>query len=174
MDDESIKLVAAGNDLTTEVNQRDALVHRADALAASYRVEWANINRVTDSGQKETSETAIHLNGLTPGATYNVSVTPLSGPLVGIKQQSSLTTQTISPNKSARLNFAKSEYAFGEDVVLSLLDYRGELKQIKWYIDGKLTEETRPNPARGEHTVMAVVVDASDMKEYIVKHITVK
>lgn len=169
-----IKLIAENLNLTTEANQCDAVIHLKSTLASTYKVEWVNTGMSSDFGQMETSENIVHLTKLTSGATYQVIVTPLSGAFVDIKKRCTLTTQTISENKGTRLKFVKTEYAFGEDVVLSLIDYRGQLQELSWYIDGEQTQKTLLRPAPGEHRIMAVVTDTNGTKEYIVKYITVK
>lgn len=119
-------------------------------------------------------ETNADYTGLSPATEYALSIAQVSD-TVDSSKDLIFNTEPTYTYKSVRICVPDEGYTHDTPVMLSLLDYRGKIGRIDWYIDNRKTENTYTTLAAGEHTIMAVVTDAEEeSQQYIVKYITVK
>ena len=128
----------------------------------------------TQRSETVTGCNAFHITGLSPATEYALSIAQVSDTVDSSKDMVFNTEPTYT-YKSVRICVPDEGYTHDTPVMLSLLDYRGKIGRIDWYIDNRKTENTYTTLAAGEHTIMAVVTDAEEeSQQYIVKYITVK
>ena len=160
--------------LKAEVSARqyDALLTWEGDPAAEWEITWksAGIQR----SETVTGCNAFHITGLSPATEYALSIAQVSD-TVDSSKDLIFNTEPTYTYKSVRICVPDEGYTHDTPVMLSLLDYRGKIGRIDWYIDNRKTENTYTTLAAGEHTIMAVVTDAEEeSQQYIVKYITVK
>lgn len=160
--------------LKAEVSARqyDALLTWEGDPAAEWEITWksAGIQR----SETVTGCNAFHITGLSPATEYALSIAQVSD-TVDSSKDLIFNTEPTYTYKSVRICIPDEGYTHDTPVMLSLLDYRGKIGRIDWYIDNRKTENTYTTLAAGEHTIMAVVTDAEEeSQQYIVKYITVK
>lgn len=166
---------AQGSDemqLTTQANQYDAMLTWTGAKQPEWGVSWKENGSSTVLGTTKVTSPALHLINLKPATTYKVTITPKDTKLPA--QDFTFNTKNVSTTAYTRINSLKGEYRVGEGIVLSILDYKGELKQINWSVDDKPTTETYLVLPAGEHCLMATLIGKNDEIQHIIKYITVK
>ncbi|MEG1119340.1 MAG: M6 family metalloprotease domain-containing protein [Bacteroidales bacterium] len=174
LDNGVIKFLALSNDkihLKITPNQYDAMIV-LKGKKAECTISWQKQGESTVLGTAKGVSDVLHLNNLQPATTYNVIV--ITKDATSSEQSFTFTTNSISKTANVRINLSKVEYSVTEPITLSILDYKGNLKQINWYIDDKPTKETYFKLHAGEYRIMAAIVDKNDEIEYIIKYITVK
>lgn len=181
VDDQTVKMKArlrSGGStgefgLLVRANQFDALLTWDGAATDTWKVEWVSISGGED-GEMEVEGTSLYLDKLAPSATYEITLTALSGEQKDKAQIYEITTSALDTNKTARINIPHSTFGTTEPVMMSILDYSGTVKRVDWYVDGKLYEEHYTTLPQGEHRLVAAIVADDGTKEYLVKYITVK
>lgn len=152
--------------------QYDALLTWEGDPAAEWEITWKSAG--TQRSETVTGCNAFHITGLSPATEYALSIAQVSDTVDSSKDMVFNTEPTYT-YKSVRICVPDEGYTHDTPVMLSLLDYRGKIGRIDWYIDNRKTENTYTTLAAGEHTIMAVVTDAEEeSQQYIVKYITVK
>ncbi len=172
---DNIIINVAGADaieLTAAPSQFDAMLTWEGGNAGEWLVEWKKEGSETAAGSKTVKGNSLHVSGLSAGTSYTVDVTP-RGAENGVPQEFEFRTASVSQTGTPRFNALKPEYANGEYITLSLLDFHGDVSGITWYIDGEATEDTYLTLAPGEHRIMAEVENSDGTKEYLIRYVTV-
>lgn len=151
--------------------QYSALLTWTDNESDSWTVAWQP-EGASESQSREVRRTEIYLDGLTPGTTYEVTITPSPG---GNDKAQEFTFET-EPAGDGRLRIVlpKTELLSDTPVSLAIADYPGIPQRIEWYVDGSISTTTYRTLSAGDHTLTAVITAEDGTKEYLIKYITVK
>lgn len=155
LDGSQVRLsVKSKANLKAEVSARqyDALLTWEGDPAAEWEITWksAGIQR----SETVTGCNAFHITGLSPATEYALSIAQVSD-TVDSSKDLIFNTEPTYTYKSVRICVPDEGYTHDTPVMLSLLDYRGKIGRIDWYIDNRKTENTYTTLAAGEHTIMA-------------------
>ena len=128
--------------LKAEVSARqyDALLTWEGDPAAEWEITWksAGIQR----SETVTGCNAFHITGLSPATEYALSIAQVSD-TVDSSKDLIFNTEPTYTYKSVRICVPDEGYTHDTPVMLSLLDYRGKIGRIDWYIDNRKTENSR-------------------------------
>ena len=158
-------------DFKASASQYSALLTWTDPDFDSWRVTWAPEGS-SDIESRSVRQTEIYLEGLTPGTTYNVTITPAPDG-EELAQEFSFTTEETTGGKM-RIVLPKTELLSDTPVVLAVADCADDAPQLAWYIDGAPSTSGYRRLKAGEHCIMAVITAKDGTKEYLIKYITVK
>lgn len=161
----------ADHGLVAQSNQYDALVSWDGEGVDRWSLSWSGFSDGLQ-GSAEVEGDSFFLENLQPGATYELTLSPLSGEQQGLEQYYEFTTSSLDASCVARINLLSS-YAADTPIALSLLDYSGTLSRVDWYVDGELTEEHYAPLPSGEHRITAKITDEDGTTEYLVKYVTI-
>ena len=158
-------------DFKASASQYSALLTWTDPDFDSWRVTWAPEGS-SDIESRSIRQTEIYLEGLTPGTTYNVTITPAPDG-EELAQEFSFTTEETTGGKM-RIVLPKTELLSDTPVVLAVADCADDAPQLAWYINGAPSTSGYRRLKAGEHCIMAVITAKDGTKEYLIKYITVK